>query len=66
MEKTAKKTGWVIVSNNGAFILEHTYAKLRKNAIASFEWRRGMTWQSLKRRGYKCVKALRTIEIIEQ
>lgn len=63
-----KQKGWVITAKDGKLIFEASFSRTRRGAIDAYMsfWDFPKKWIGHKARGLKCVKALRTIEIIEQ
>ena len=63
------ENGWVIINttwNNN--IYEFTYSRTRTEAIEKWceIWTRPSTWSGHYKKGFRCVKATRTIELINQ
>lgn len=66
MKHQKKENGWVIVSNNGTFILDYTFKSTRTESIK--EWMslwdpKRCSWPKFRRKGYQCRKATRKIEL---
>jgi len=67
MKLKETENGWVVADMNGTFVLPYTYSRLRTDAIKIFKstWdEKVCNWEKFKRKGFKCVKAKRTTEIV--
>lgn len=70
MIETRVERGWVVVGPKGGLTaFEYAFGVKRRHALASFRdlyIPTSESWKKLRRRGFRCVRATRTVTIEEE